>query len=451
MRGRTRTPGFLGGFVGALLLAGLFALAAPAARAASLIRDAEIEATLKRLSYPMIRAAGLNPGRVNIYIVDDPEPNAFVAGGDNLFINTGLVMRLKTADQLRAVISHEIGHMAGGHLTRRDQAMGGPRGIAAIGAALAAAATLAGGPQAGLAVIASSQTAAMRAAMAHSRSEEAAADQAGLRYMVAAGADPEAILEVLRLFRGQEALLSSGQDAYALTHPLWSDRIALIEERIAAQPEPPAPDPADAYWYDRMVAKFRGFIRSPGQVLKAYPASDGSEAATLARAVAYHREPSLKRALAQVNALIAARPDDPYYHELKGQFLLEAGQAQAAAASYRRAFELAPKEPLILGGLGRALLNVGTPQATAEAAAALRRAEAMDGADPGVLRDLALAEARLGNEGQAALATAERYTLEGRFNDAIRHADRAAALLPRGSPGWNRAQDVVTMARRALN
>lgn len=448
MTGRVRAPGLFG----ALLLAGLVAFAAPAAWAASLIRDAEIEATLKRLSYPMLRAAGLNPGRVNIYIVGDREPNAFVAGGDNLFINTGLIMKLKTADQLRAVIAHEVGHIAGGHLTRRNEAMGGPRGIAAIGAALAAAATLAGGgPQAGLAVIASSQTAAMRAAMAHSRSEEASADQAGLRYMVAAGADPNAILEVLRLFRGQEALLSSGQDAYALTHPLWSERIALIEERIAAQPAAPAPDPADAYWYDRMVAKFRGFIQSPGQVLKAYPASDGSEAATLARAVAYHREPSLKRAVAQANTLIAARPDDAYYHELKGQILLESGQAGPAATSYRRAVALAPKEPLILGGLGRALLNVGTPQATAEAATALRKAEAMDGADTGVLRDLALAEAKLGNEGQAALATAERYTLEGRFNDAIRHADRAAALLPRGTPGWNRAEDVVTMARRALN
>lgn len=426
------------------------ALSAGVAAAQGLIRDAEIEATLERLAYPMFRAAGLNPASVRIYIIADSQPNAFVAGGANLFIHTGLVTRLKTVDQLRAVIAHEVGHIAGGHIARRDQALGGARGIAAVGLAAAIAAALAGSPEAGIGLAAGSQTAAMRAALAHSRAEEASADQAGLRYMTAAGADPAAILEVLRQFRGQEALLSSSQDAYTRTHPLWSERIALLEARIAAMPPAPDPDPDDAYWHARMVAKFKGFLSSPGQTLKAYPASDVTEAAALARAVAYHREPSVRRALANVDALIAARPNDPYYHELRGQFLLESGQAAAAAQSYRRAVELAPKEPLILGGLGRALLNLDTAGAAEEAAAALRRSAAMDRANPEVLRDLALAEARLGNEGQAALATAERFALAGDFPDAMRHAERAAALLPNGSPGWKQAEDVIVMARRAL-
>lgn len=424
------------------------AFAGQAAARGGLIRDAEIEATMKRLAHPMLRAAGLTPGSVKVYILDDPEPNAFVAGGANLFINTGLVTRLKSVDQLKAVIAHEIGHLAGGHVTRRDAALGGSRGIAAIGMAGAIAATMAGSPGAGMAIAAGTGNAAYRSALAYSRSEEAAADQAGLRYLVSAGGDPGAILEVLRLFRGQEALMSSNQDAYALTHPLWSERILLLESRIAEQEAAPAPDPAEAYWHARMVAKFKGFIQSPGQALRAYPASDGSEAATLARAVAYHREPSLQRALAQVDALIAARPEDPYYHELRGQFLLEAGQAQAAAASYGRAVALAPKEPLILGGHGRALLNAGQPRG---AVVALRKSAAVDKANPEVLRDLALAEAQLGNEGAAALATAERFLLAGRFEDALRHAARAEQLLPRGSPGWRQSEDVITMARRALN
>jgi predicted Zn-dependent protease len=432
-------------------LAAALALAGPAARAQTLIRDAEIEATLKRLAYPMIRAAGLTPSTVRIYIVQDSEPNAFVAGGANLFLNSGLVTRLETADQLRAVIAHEIGHIAGGHIARRDQAMGVPRGVAAVGMAAALAAALGGGPEAGLMIAAGSQSAARRAALAHSRAEEASADQAGLRYLAAAGADPEAVLEVLRLFRGQEALLSSTQDAYARTHPLWSERIALVEARIAAMPPPPPPDPEDAYWHARMVAKFEGFLDSPRQTLRAYPAADASEAAALARAIAFHRAPDVARAQAAIDALIAARPDDPYYHELKGQFLLEAGRAAPAAAAYRRAVALAPDAPLILGGLGRALLNLDDAAATEEAAATLRRAVDMDRANPEVLRDLALAEARIGNEGAAALATAERFALAGRFDDALRHAEQAAVLLPRGSPGWTRAEDLVAQARRALD
>jgi predicted Zn-dependent protease len=179
-------------------------------------------------------------------------------------------------------------------------------------------------------------------------------------------------------------------------------------------------------------------------------ASGGGEAAELARAVAYHRQADTARALAGVDGLITTRPEDPYYHELRGQILLEAGRADEAASSYRRAAELAPKEPLILAGLGRALLNTGSDAATAEARDALARSVERE-PTPGALRDLALAEARLGNDGAAALATAERFALQRDFADAARHAAHAIELLPAGSPGWRRAQDVITQARRALN
>lgn len=431
----------------AFALALALATAGQVAAAGGLIRDAEIEATLKRLAYPMLRAAGINPGSVRIYIIQDSEPNAFVAGGYNLFVNTGLVTRLKTVDQLKSVLAHEIGHMAGGHTIRRDDAIGGAKGIAAVGMAAAIAATVAGSPGAGVALATGAGNAAYRTTLAYSRSEEAAADQAGLRYLIAAGGDPEATLEVLRMFRGQEALLSSSQDAYSRTHPLWSERIMLLEQKVAEAKRSSVPDPTEVYWHGRMVAKFKGFIQTPGQTLRNYPESDGSEPARLARAVAWHRQPNLKRALAEVDGLIASRPDDPYYQELRGQFLLEDGQARAAAAAYAKAVALAPKEPLLLGGYGRALLNADQPDQAAEV---LRQAIAKDKANPEVLRDLARAEAELGDEGAASLATAERFVLEGRFNDALRQAARAQQMLPRGSPGWRQADDVITMARRAL-
>jgi predicted Zn-dependent protease len=292
---------------------------------------------------------------------------------------------------------------------------------------------------------------AHRSALAYSRSEEASADQAGLRYLAAAGGDPQAMLEVLDHFRGQDALLSGGNvDAYALSHPMWSERMALIEDRVAKLPKGTAPAAEDAYWHRRMVAKLDAFLGSPAQTLRKYPEGDGSEAAALARAIAWHRRPEPGRAGAAMRELLAARPDDPWYLELEGQFLLESGRAAAAADAYRRAAALAPKEPLVLGGLGRALLNMDEDRATAEARDVLARAAAADRANPAVLRDLALAEARLGNEGAAALATAERFAVEGAFADALRNATRAAALLPEGAPGWRRAQDIITMSRRAL-
>jgi predicted Zn-dependent protease len=317
-----------------------------------------------------------------------------------------------------------------------------------IGALAAAAA---GSPEAGMALGIGGQHAAERAALAHSRAEEAAADLAGLRFMAAAGAEPRAMLEVMRLFRGQEALMTSRQDAYARTHPLFAERLRLIEERVAELPPGAPPSEADLYWHGRMVAKFNAFMLNPRDVLARHPASDRSEIAVMSRAIAYHRLPDPAQALAHVDALIAARPDDPFYHELRGQFLLESGRAAEAAASYRRAVALAPGEALILGGLGRALVATGDPARMREARDVLAQSARLDPADARVLRDLALAHARLGEEGLAALASAERLSLEGRFADALRLAERAAALLPTGAPPWQRAQDVITSARRALN
>ena len=425
------------------------ALAACPAAAVTLIRDAEIEATLERIAHPILRAAWLNPAVVRIYLIDDPEPNAFVAGGQNLFLHTGLLTRLESVDQLRAVIAHEAGHIAGGHIARRDQALKGARGVAAIGMLGAAAAAVAGAPQAGLAIAAGAGAAAQRTALAHSRAEEASADQAGLRLLTAAGGDPAALLEVLRLFRGQSMLIESGVNSYAQSHPLWGERIALLEERVATMPKGQGPSPEDAYWHGRMVAKLDGFLGRPRDTLAGYP--PGTEAAGLARAAAFHRQPDEARALAELDALIAGRPDDPFYRELEGQILLESGDAAGAVEAYRAAVALAPREPLILGGLGRALLNTGDEADTEPAREALARSAELDRANAGVLRDLALAEARLGNDGAAALATAERFALEGEFADAHRNARRAAALLPTGSPGWRRAEDVTTLALRALD
>lgn len=433
------------------LTALLAALTASPAFALSFIRDAEIEATLHRIADPIFRAASLNPGSVDLYIVNDPEMNAFVAGGQNIFIHSGMLTKLDSIDQLRAVIAHETGHITGGHLARRDSGTASARNLAIFGMIGAAAVAVAGSPDAGVAIAAGSQQLATRNMLAYSRGEEASADQAGLRYMAAAGGDPEAIIEVLRMFEGQEALLAAQMDPYAQTHPMSSDRIAMLEQRAAKYPKPPPPDSSDVYWYNRMVAKLEAFLASPRQTLRKYPPVDTSEMAALSRAIAYHREPDISRGVAQMNALVALRPEDPFYLELKGQFLLESGHAEAAVKAYRAAAIEAPKQALILGGLGRALLNTDDPNNNPEARDVLRRSVALDRQNPDVLRDLAFAEARLGNEGAAALATAERYMLVGDPRDTLRSAEYAAARLPVGSPGWRRAEDMITMARRAIN
>jgi predicted Zn-dependent protease len=426
----------------------LVVLANPAS-AKGLIRDAEIERTLASAARPLLQKAGVPVSATNIFIVNDRDMNAFVAGGNNIFINAGLVMRLKSVEMLQAVIAHEIGHITGGHQSQRAAGMGSARTAAGIGILLGLATALAGQTDTGVGIAIGSADAAKRSVLANTRAQEASADQSGARYMALAGIDPKAALDVLNLFRGQELLSTAHVDPYTVTHPLSSDRISRLRTVVAAYKPGQSIQPPDMdYWYARTVAKFRGFMDASKSTLKRYPKTDTSEAAMLARAVAYHRLPNAAKALAEINALIKKRPKDPYYHELKGQILLESGKAQSAIQSYETASKLAPDQPLILAGLGHAMLATDTKANNKAALNTLKKAYAADPRDGQMLRNLALAYARSGNTGMASVVTAERYALASNFKTARIHAERAIGLLPQGSSGYLRADDIIVLANR---
>jgi predicted Zn-dependent protease len=414
--------------------------------AQSLIRDAEIEQTLRLVLQPLQQSAGVGGTRVDIFVINDRSLNAFVAAGNNIFLNTGLIQRMKTVEMLQAVMGHELAHITQGHRAARVANLASARTAAGLGLAIGVAAAAAGGG-AGLAV--GLQDAVRKSVFAFSRSQESAADRASIRYLQGAGISPQAAVDVLNIFRGQEVLTISRQDPYVLTHPLTSDRITRMQTAAAAYKGGPSKQSAAIdYWYARLLIKFNGFIGNPGQNLRRIAKTDTGELATLARAIAYHRRPNPAKARSEIDRLIKMRPNDAFYHELRGQILLESGNSATAVTSYRKAAALAPKEPLILGGLGHALLAKGSGATVKEALDVLSRAYSRDPRDASTLRDLALAYARSNNPGQASILTAERYALESNFKQAAIHAKRAQGLLPRGSSGWRKADDIIAIARQ---
>ncbi|MEL6264698.1 MAG: M48 family metalloprotease [Pseudomonadota bacterium] len=426
---------------------------ATAQRSLSLIRDAEIERTVARLSDPIMRAAGLPSSSVPIYLINDPTLNAAVVGGRTMLLFSGLIATLETPEELQGVIAHEVGHVTGGHLARRQVAVDNLRGPALLGLALGIAAAAAGAGAGGIAAGFGAQNALGRTLLRYNRAEEAAADQAAITYMRRAGIDPSGLRRVISRFRGQEVLSFGNLDPYTQSHPLSTDRMQLIDRAAeeAAKRTWPATPELD-YWHARARAKLQGFLDNPRGVLErsrnvpgaTLPAAE--EIALYRRAVALYRLPDTEGALAAIDRLIAMRPADPYYHELKGQVLFETARPREAVAAYRRADQLAD-EPLIKAGLGRALLALDTPETSREALAVLEAARRDDPGDAASLRDLAIAYDRAGEQGLATLATAERFALSGRRADAILHAERASALLDRGSPAWLRAQDILAMKR----
>ncbi|MEM8731414.1 MAG: M48 family metalloprotease [Pseudomonadota bacterium] len=420
-------------------------LASPSA-AIGLLRDPDIEQSLTRLSAPILQAAGLNPGRVRVLIVNDSSLNAFVIDNQTIFVHHGLINRIESPAALQAVIAHEAAHISNGHIARRMGNLRSARTVSGLGLALAVAAAAAGaGGDAAAGIAFGTNSSALRAFLAHTRAEEASADQSAARYLKAAGANPQGLVELHQLFRGQEVLSQGRQDPYMRTHPLTSDRIRAAQAYVAAYGNGVETSAADAYWYARMRGKLSAFTRSPSWTFRRAKSERYQDVRLMREAVAHHLNSDRQAAVRAIDGALAIRPGDPYYNDLKGQILLESRQTKAAVSAYAKAAQGAPSEPLILGAYGRALLADGQPQAAKKQ---LEAARARDFRDARILRDLGQAYAETGEPGMASLSVAERYALVGRLKDAGYHANRAAGLLPRGSPAWQRAQDVVLAAEQ---
>lgn len=413
----------------------------------SVVRDAEVERIIRAYATPLFEAASLDPEAVRIVLVNDDQLNAFVAGGMNLFINTGLLMRAESANQVIGVIAHETGHIAGGHLARTQEALANASNEAIIAFVLGMAAAVAGQGDAGTAIIGAGTTMAQADLLKYSRTQESAADHAAVSYLDATGQSARGLLQFFEILEGQELLLSGRQDPYLRTHPLSSDRIDFVRQHTEQSRYSNAPEPAGfTEGFARMRAKLVGFLRPLNRVLQDYPERDGSLAGRYARSIAYYRAGQVDKALQMVDGLIAEHPDDPFFQELKGQILMENGRGREAIPLYRKAVELAPHEPLLRLGLAQVLIDTEDPELNREALRALEEVTRMERRNHNAWRLLAIAYGRNGEIPMTALALSEAALLRGDNVEARQQADRALQQLPEGSPAWIRAQDIYATA-----
>lgn len=431
--------------VSLVLAAAIFLGAARPAMALKLLRDPGIEYGLSELALPVLRAAGLNALRVRVLVIDDPSFNAFVIDSQTIFINYGLILKADSAAMLQAVIAHEAAHIANGHISRRMSNLQNARTLSGLGAALAIVAAAAGAGEAAAGIAAGTQSSAERSFLKYTRAEEAAADRSAANYLRLADISPSGLVKLHEAFAGQELLSVGRQDPYARSHPLSRDRIRAAKDYLATYGDAAPPNPNADYWFSRIRGKISAFARAPKWSMRRAANEPARDIRLMREAIAYHRNRNLAAARRSINGAIAARPDDAYYYDLKGQIEMENRQWNAAVKAYGKAQELAPRNPLIRGGYGRALVAAGQTKAGLEQ---MEKARAREFRDVRLLRALALAYAKTGQDGMAALTTAERFALEGKFSDALRNARRASALLPRGSPPWQRAEDVLIAAQR---
>ena len=411
----------------------------------SFIRDAEIEATIRSYAAPLFTAAGLEADAVHVYILNQDDLNAFVAGGMNLFINTGTLMRTESANQLSGIIAHETGHIAGGHLARLQEELRNARIQSIIALVLGAGAAAAGGTTgAGAAVAGAGATLTRQSLLAYTRTQEASADQAGLSFLDRTGQSARGMLQVLEMLNGETLRLAGHLDPYLQTHPLTQSRIDAVRDHVEHSKFSDVPDPPDfVISHKRMRAKLIGFTQPLARVLQQYPESDTGLEARYARSIAYYRRPDLKRALPLIDGLIAENPNDAFFQELKGQMLFENGRATDALRYYDSALRMQPHEPLLRLELAQVQIEMEDAKLNKLALANLEEVVRTEPHNSGAWHFLSIAYGRDGQLPMAALALAEAASARGNAKQARLQADRAMQQLPEGSPAWLRAQDIL--------
>lgn len=428
-------------------------LAAPA-HAQSLLRDAETEAFFRDIGTPLMQAAGLDPRAVSIGLVQSPDINAFATLGQSVYFYSGLLVAATDVLEVQGVLAHELGHVAAGHAVRFNEGAGPATNITLLGLVLGAALMAAGAGDAGMAAMMASQQAALGKFLAFNREQESRTDQAAARYLEAAGVDGSGMISFFRKLQGDEYRLAIRQDnAYNRTHPLTGERIAQLENVLERSPHwRRGADPALQARYQRIRGKLIGFVSEPADTLRAYPPSDTSPPARVARAYAFHKAAEPDKAIAELDQLLATAPEDPFLLEMRGQILMESGRVKAALPDLRAAVMTSKGEPLIASMLGHALVQSaeqdGNRATLEEAEAVLKSSLARDRNNPFAWLQLETVYERRGDRPRRALATAERLSLMGGSPiAALNAATQAVEGLEKNTPEWRRAQDIVQVAR----
>jgi predicted Zn-dependent protease len=442
----------------AILSVLVLALSAPVVRAQSLplIRDTEIENLLSDYASPIFRAAGLGSGRVTVRIVRNDSFNAFVLDGQNVFVNTGTLMQAKTPNEVIGVIAHETGHITGGHMAAlrariaKDQTRALLTQILGLGAMIAGG--IAGGDtgrdalSGGQAIMQGGQSVIMHGLLSERRSQESAADQAGLKFLNATKQSGQGMLTTFERFQQQEYISEQYMDPFVRSHPVATDRLARLRKLASASPYFDKKDTPDLQLrHDLMRAKLAGYLDQPGTVFNMYPRSDKTLPARYARAIARFfagGTGALEAAVAEVDGLIRENPSNPYFYEVKADILMRSGRAATAIPPLRQALKLAPKSPLMQVQLATALQQANARGGTAESIGLLRKSLIADD-NPTAYRMLANAYYQQGKGPEADAMTAQAYFLEGNLKQSQIFAKRAQPKLRPGSPEWLKNDDII--------
>ena len=303
----------------------------------SIIVDARAEKLIKGILERLCKASG-RLSVPKIYFIVDKNINAFATDEGKIFIHTGLIIQFKTIDQLIAVLAHELGHIAGGHMHRMNNEMKGATAASIIGTLLGGAAALAGGGfEALMAGTMLGLSAAMGTFASFSRTHEKEADAAGFRMMQAAGFSTRGFIDTFELFKKMNMM---GEPPYLKTHPSDQERIDTVKNFREQSPDTGSIPEEMAREFEIIQAIFKANLQKSSEVERFYYGKD-TPAAKIAKIIILSRKGQYKEAFTKLEDMLKDSSNNPYLHEMYGQFLLESGDATKAVHHLKQAINLA--------------------------------------------------------------------------------------------------------------
>ena len=411
---------------------------------ASMIRDTEIEAGLATMLAPLEEAAGYAPGSIDMRVILNPEYNAFVAAKRMIFMHSGLLIEAPTVLEVIGVMAHELGHIKEGHVQRTDDELQQASGGAALATAAAIAVAAGGQGSAAAGVLIGGNDQATRGYLASRRRAESIADEISLRLLEDTGMSAVGLRDLMQRMVRQRSIPESRQSAYYSTHPGAADRLQTFQDHLNRSAHSDRPAPTDvAALFERVRAKIIAWTENPQRVhAMAHDVAPDASIASYMKAIADFRRGNLGAAADRLDQLVARHPDDPYFHEFRGDILFALARPVDAAAAYRAAISRRPGSALIQINLGRALIASGSRPTLPKPYPPLKPRGPSKASGP-VHRQYGIALGRSGRIAEADLALADEAILLGDGRRAAKLARRVLNMETVDPVLQNRASDII--------
>ncbi len=389
----------------------------------NIIRDAEIENLLKDISKILIKDTELDKQELNFFIDNKKYINALVTPNKQFFFTTELLLKSKTVDDLAGVISHEVGHVIGGHFQKRQMALEKNSIVNFLSSILAVGAIAGGAYEAGSAILMGGKHLSTAKLLAFSRSQESLADQTAIRLLKNNGFSLQGIINVFEQIQRNERFKKF--NPYFLTHPLSSERIKNIRLNMDEQVTKKYADLN--YRFNLAKAKLNGFFLKKEQLDSIY-SDRGTIEFLYANALNSYRIGKINNAITFIDKCIESDSMNPYFYELKGQIFFENGKFEKAINSFLIANSMLPSEKSFELFLAKSLYHSGENKNREKSINLLLSYIKKDEFPIDAWHYLGLNYGKLNMLDYSSYAFAEKYVLINKIDNAKIHLNRAKKI-----------------------